>query len=363
MKKQAFLTLFTLSLSLLFFLQSPLASQENKLRVVGDRVNIYIDSNTSSPVIETAQKGDVLTLLSPNKQKNTWYYVSFFSGRRNMLVSGFVLDSSVEAISGVPEKAEAKEVSFEFPREVEVILEQANVRAKPNFESQVLQQIKVGMTLLSIAKEGEWYKVTLPPDEQGNVVIGYVHQSFVEPLHKEEAAKAAAKEQVVPPAPELRAPKARNNYLKAGSNYFQFTAGSRRRTYGNVVDYEAEITVSLWKGFQAWLGTSYLYVSQSGSRIELFPAGAGVKYGKSLGMFNFYGGVGANYYKYKESGPGLSESKGEVGYIAKLGSFVKIKWGFIVDLHVNYSYCYLKLGSGNVNIGGPEAGICLGYLF
>jgi uncharacterized protein YgiM (DUF1202 family) len=193
MKKQVFLILFTLSLSLLFFLQSPLSSKENKLRVVGERVNIYIDSDQKSPVIETAQKGDVLTLLSPNKQKDTWYYVSFFSGRRNILVSGFVLDSFVEAISEAPAKAEAKEVAFEFPREVEVILEQANVRAKPNFESQVLRQVKVGMTLLSIAKEGEWYKVTLPPDEQGKVAVGYVHQSFVEPLHKKEAAKAAKK--------------------------------------------------------------------------------------------------------------------------------------------------------------------------
>ena len=52
MKKQTFLILFTLSLSLLFFIQLPLASQENKLRVTAERVNIYIDPDINSPVIE-----------------------------------------------------------------------------------------------------------------------------------------------------------------------------------------------------------------------------------------------------------------------------------------------------------------------
>lgn len=364
MKKQTFLILFTLSLSLLFFIQLPLASQENKLRVTAERVNIYIDPDINSPVIETAHKGDVLTLLSPRKQKDTWYYISFFSGTRNIIVSGFVLDSSVGAISGeAAEELKTKEVLFEYPREVEVILEQANVRAEPKFESQVLQQVQVGMTLLSIAKEGDWYKVTLPPDEKGNVVIGYVHQSFVEPLYKEEAPKAGVKEQVISPAPELGAGKARYNYLKAGANYFQFAAGSRRTTYGNVVNYEAEVSVSFWKNLEAWVGSNYLYLSKSGSRIKVFPVGAGVKYRLSSGIFNIYGGAGVNYLKYEESGLARNERKEEVGYIAKLGAFVKIKWGFILDFHFNYSYCYLKLTSGNVNIGGPEAGICLGYLF
>jgi len=362
MKKQVFLTLFTLSLSLLFFLQSSLLAQQNKLRVVVDRVNIHIDPDINSPVIEMAAKGDVLTLLSPNKQKGTWYYVSFYSGRRGIIVSGFVLDSSVQTISEAAEIVERREVSYDYPKEVEVTLEQANVRAEPNFESQVLQQVQVGRTLLSIAKEGEWYKVTLPPDEQGNIVTGFVHQSFVEPLHKERA-EAKAKEQVISPWPELMPPRARYDYLKAGANLFKFTEGSRRVTYGNVIDYETEISVSLWKGFQFWLGSSYLYMSQSGSRIEIFPAGAGLKYIISSGIFNFYSGAGVNYYRYKESGPGLNESKDEVGYIAKLGYFVKIKWGFIFDFHLNYSYCFLRLTSGSVNIGGPEAGICLGYLF
>jgi hypothetical protein len=80
-------------------------------------------------------------------------------------------------------------------------------------------------------------------------------------------------------------------------------------------------------------------------------------------MFNFYGGLGLNYYNYKESTPTLNERKEKLGYIAKLGSFVKVKKGLIVDLHLNYSYCYLVLTSQRVNIGGAEAGIGLGYTF
>jgi len=354
----------------LFFPSSPLISQENKLRVIASSAYIHIDPDINSPVIETVEKGDVLTLLSPRKMEKSWYYISFFSGRRLVIISGFILDSAVEAMAAIPEaaevpeapEAEAKEITFEVP--IQVNLEQASVRAEPNFEAQVLQQVQVGTTIPSIGKSGEWYKVKLPPDEEGNVVTGYIHQSFVGLLGKaEEVAEAEVREQVISPRPQLGAGKVWNNYLKVGANYFQFTEGSRRMTYGDGIGYEAEVSVSFWKGLQAWLGTSYLYMSEGRNRIEVFPLGVGVKYRFSKGIFNFYGGLGVNYCRYKEYSPPLNESKGELGYIAKMGSFVRVKWGFIVDFHLNYSYCYLKLATENVNIGGPEAGIGLGYIF
>ena len=88
-----------------------------------------------------------------------------------------------------------------------------------------------------------------------------------------------------------------------------------------------------------------------------------MKYGLSTGRFNFFWGIGLNYYIYEESTPGFNSSKGGMGYVAKLGSHMKILKESIIDFHVNYSYCSVEAGGIRKNIGGIEAGIAIGYTF
>lgn len=56
----------------------------------------------------------------------------------------------------------------------------ANIRLKPTTESMIISQIPVGAMLKSVGTVGEWYKIDLPPDKDGVVVTGYIHQTMVE---------------------------------------------------------------------------------------------------------------------------------------------------------------------------------------
>ena len=69
----------------------------------------------------------------------------------------------------------------------------ANIRSGPAMVSAVIGQAPRGTVFESEAKEGEWFKVNLPPDKQGAVKAGYIHQSVVEII--EEPQKAAGQEE------------------------------------------------------------------------------------------------------------------------------------------------------------------------
>lgn len=187
------------SIFLLFL--PPLLAQENKLIVVANRAGIYLDPDVNSPIIETVKRGAILNLLSRGKIQELWYYVTYYSEERFTNVSGFIYALSVERMYEIPEIIEEEwgepaeeieeieEVLFESPKEIQVILEKANVRAEPDFRSEIIHQVQLGIALQSVGKTGEWYLVNLPPDEEGLIISGYIHQSFVQEILEEELEK------------------------------------------------------------------------------------------------------------------------------------------------------------------------------
>ncbi len=167
--------------------------------VVAIRVGIYLDPDLESPIIETATRGDILSLLSPEKIREHWYYVSYYSEEKFINFTGFVHESAVEVMHEVPEVKEEKkeipaeqikelevieEVIFESPKGIQVLLEKTNIRAEPDFTSEVIHQVQLGISLRAVGKAGEWYLVNLPPDEEGLIISGYVHQSFVQEIQE-----------------------------------------------------------------------------------------------------------------------------------------------------------------------------------
>jgi hypothetical protein len=72
---------------------------------------------------------------------------------------------------------------FEMGEAATVILTvkttKANIRLQPSLESTVITQAPLGAVLTSTGKEGEWYIISLPPNKDGVVVSGYIHQSVV----------------------------------------------------------------------------------------------------------------------------------------------------------------------------------------
>jgi opacity protein-like surface antigen len=89
----------------------------------------------------------------------------------------------------------------------------ANIRLMPSLKSTVINQVPSGVELETLAKTGNWYRVNLPPNEDGFVLSGYVHHSIVEEIYEsvqpavepekpEEEPKAKEEEPEVVPEPE-----------------------------------------------------------------------------------------------------------------------------------------------------------------
>ena len=197
----------TISLFLFLFIlfSSPLFSQQKKLKVIDEKANIHVEPEKGSAVVEIVDRGTILTLLSKEKIREFWYYVSFRSPAQFITVSGFIHASSVEEISVAPEDTkgkkkkrretkktvpkvkiqEVKEIVLDPPLKIQVILESANVRSAPNFESEIIHQVESGLSLLAVGKIGEWFRVDLPPDEDGIIISGFIHKTLVREIRKE----------------------------------------------------------------------------------------------------------------------------------------------------------------------------------
>lgn len=177
---------------------SPLLSQQKKLKVIDEKASLYLEPEKDSAVVETIARGAILNVLSQEIIKDSWYYVSFRSEDQSITITGFVLASAVEVISedlkerkgqkkGKKSKKtaqkvqiqETKEIEYDTPKKIQVILESANIRSEPKFESEIVHQMESGLTLLAVGKIGEWFRVNLPPDEDGIVISGFIHETLV----------------------------------------------------------------------------------------------------------------------------------------------------------------------------------------
>jgi opacity protein-like surface antigen len=89
------------------------------------------------------------------------------------------------------ETADRKE-AMENPKEdtpqvltkVSIKARMANIRLMPSLQSAVINRIPSGVELKALAKTGNWYRVNLPPNEDGFVLSGYVHHSIVTEIYE-----------------------------------------------------------------------------------------------------------------------------------------------------------------------------------
>jgi len=86
---------------------------------------------------------------------------------------------------------------------VKVVSQIAYVRLKTSIESMIISQVSLGAVFEASEKSGDWYKVALPPDEQGFVVEGYIHSTDVQLVVAEETTSV----QVSPTVPQTEAKK------------------------------------------------------------------------------------------------------------------------------------------------------------
>ena len=82
----------------------------------------------------------------------------------------------IAVISLFPDLCHSEEIK------IQVIVQKANVRANPDLKSEVITQVSLGTVLTSDKKEGNWYRVILPPDENGILRHAFIHTTVVEAL-------------------------------------------------------------------------------------------------------------------------------------------------------------------------------------
>jgi hypothetical protein len=88
----------TCAVCCLLLAPSGLRGYEKKLRVVTDYTHVYLQPDEGSPVVDTLERGAVLSLLYGGKMKKVWYYICFKSEKTGVTKSGYVIDSEVELL-------------------------------------------------------------------------------------------------------------------------------------------------------------------------------------------------------------------------------------------------------------------------
>ncbi len=111
---------------------------------------------------------------------------------------------------------------------VRVILVDAQFRLKPDMDSIILATVPAGTELDAVEKTGEWFKVKLPPDEEGFVVTGYLHSSMVEVIAEQDVEEKA----VVQPEKDVTLPE------KSISQQPMIYQEKQRRTSGMEVGFK-----------------------------------------------------------------------------------------------------------------------------
>ncbi len=68
---------------------------------------------------------------------------------------------------------------------VQVSVRVANIRFKPSLDSAVIGKATDGQVFKVIGRVGDWYSIELPPDREGVVLTGFIHQSVVKEVVEE----------------------------------------------------------------------------------------------------------------------------------------------------------------------------------
>lgn len=157
--------------------------------------------------------------------------------------------------------------------------------------------------------------------------------------------------------------------LELKALYFSPTEQAFKDIYGGGLMYRGEVSIGLRKNLDLWLGGGYfskkgeLTFTKEETKLQIVPIGGGLKYRIATGNVNFYGGIGLYHFQFKESNPIGDVSKGRLGYVGKIGAFVEVVKGLIVDVYFDNTYCKMQPADFKINIGGIEAGIGIGYVF
>jgi len=162
---------------------------------------------------------------------------------------------------------------------------------------------------------------------------------------------------------------AENFLFEINSHYFIPTEQAFKDVYGNGFRYGAELAVRVLGDLDVWLGgdlflkNGELTFTKEETELRVIPVMAGLKYRLPVGSFDLYLAAGASYCFYnEESALGATTDSG-IGVVGRLGTLIKVVGGLVIDLSFKYSYIPFDFPTVDVDIGGLEAGLGIGYRF
>jgi len=111
------------------------------------------------------------------------------------------------------EETESREKQKEQPIEedlpevltkISVKVRRANIRLMPSLKSAVIHQLPFGVELKPLAKSGNWYRVNLPPNPDGIILSGYIHDSIVNETFEKIVLAPPEPEEIPEDEPEVQ---------------------------------------------------------------------------------------------------------------------------------------------------------------
>ena len=107
---------------------------------------------------------------------------------------------------------------------IQVQTQTAEVRLKPGPEAALVAQVKKGDIFFSEGKDGDWFRITLPENDMGFFLSGYIHQSQVMVIDEEEVKPAPINQ---PPSKQPSPPPAgRRPVLQNGTRKGLYLTGT-----------------------------------------------------------------------------------------------------------------------------------------
>lgn len=184
---------------------------------------------------------------------------------------------------------------------IRIINETADIYLKPDLKSLILRTVKAGVVLNAETREGEWYRVSFPPDERGFTITGYVHSSLVETEQETDVIEAEGLEpppvetspepdldSVLPEVGARRGPRLGfrfvgglgfpsvgdpNRLLEDLVDYSSYPSGTSFEgeigTIQKALDFDADILIYITKYFGLALGSGYISAKNPADKSKL----------------------------------------------------------------------------------------------
>lgn len=179
---------------------------------------------------------------------------------------------------------------------IRITVERANIRLKPDIKSTVIGKALLGDILIAKEKSGRWFKIVLPPDENGIQLTGFIHESIVDVLKAEPVEKEPEPPAVPPPSPPLE-----KKEKGGGLEFGLLIQGGGNMLLGNVINDHIEYWNDTW--------TDAVYINSASGEFKPIKWGGNIQGEVQMKLTpHIFIGLGAGYLAAQGNGSIRTES-------------------------------------------------------